>query len=222
MKALGDEVTPISAGADIAFPARFGTLIREVIRMAAMNLGARSLATLAIAWLGLGAGCYSTTPHRVQVAAGAKPRDCSATIADVFARSGFIQLSAPKDVSMFFGARTSGPYSSFLTTGAGVGVTIDSASAAAGFCSVTIEAMSPDASCSDAHVPLACGGGAMDPVTGTRFAVSNGNASGLPPCPIVGSLACSFSNAPGDENDAAVDELARRVRVALDGEGEVN
>jgi hypothetical protein len=37
----------------------------------------------------------------------------------------------------------------------------------------------------------------------------------------MGTLACKMSYAPGKENDAAVDELARRVQIALGGEGRV-
>jgi hypothetical protein len=149
------------------------------------------------------------------------PPDCVATITDVFARSGFIQLPTPPNMSMFFGARIEGPYNSFLRTGTGVGVTLRRGGESQSACQVTIEALSPDASCSDAHVPLACGHGAMNPVTGDMIVAPTGNSSGSPPCPIVGApLMCELSYAPGA--DDAVDELARRVQDALGPSGRVN
>jgi hypothetical protein len=191
--------------------------------MSASKLGARSLSMLAVM---IGAGCYSTTPHKAQVAAIAMPRTCVSAIADVFAKSGFVQLPTPPDLSMFFTARTSGPYSSFLRTGTGVGVKLDAATDGAGTCNVTIEALSPDVDCPDAHAPLACiapgkGPIMMDPISGMPLTPTMRNGGGMPACPNMGTFACRLSYAPGEENDAAVDELARRVRVALGADAHV-
>jgi hypothetical protein len=188
--------------------------------MAARRFGGRTLATLALGSLGLAAGCYSATPHRAEIASSNTPVRCASVVADVFARSGFIQLPSPPKVSMLFGARTSGPYSSFLTTGSGVGVTLTGDNGGSS-CHVTIEALSPDVACHDAHTPLTCGGGAMDVITGEKIA-SSGNWSGTPPCPEIGQTMCELSNAPGAENDSAVDELARRVQMALGPAATVN
>jgi hypothetical protein len=224
MKARGDEVTPISAGADIAFSGPFGTLTSEVIRMAAMKLGARSLAAVAMAWLGLAPGCYSMTPHRAEVAKKATPHDCTATIEEVFARSGFVQVPTPPKLSMLFTARTSGPYSSFLSTNAGVGVTVRQKAGDQGVCQVTIEALSPDVNCPGSmngpSGTLNCQrqGSPIEPAVWS----SSGGPATLLPCPTVPQPTCELTYAPGEENDRAVDELARRVQVALGGAGEVH
>ncbi len=62
----------------------------------------------------------------------------------------------------------------------------------------------------------------MDPITGIAMTGPMRNGVGLPACPMTGTFACRLSYAPGEENDAAVDELARRVRVALGGGAHVN
>jgi hypothetical protein len=189
--------------------------------MAAPKLRAGTLAPFALAALALGSACYSTTPHRATAGTQVASGDCAATITDVFARSGFVQLPTPAHLSMFFGARMAGPYSSFLRTGSGVGVTIDPADQAAGSCHVTLEALSPD---------VGCPGGQAGP-SGTlncqRLDAPGsptggyGVTSGMP-CPTVPLLACELSYAPGADNDAAVDELARRVQAALGPNGRVN
>jgi len=178
------------------------------------------LALLALGWLGISVGCYSTTPHRAQVAQKAAASDCADAVHDVFARSGFIQLPTPRNLSMLFGARTGGPYSSFLSTGSGVGVTVHHDDDAAGLCHVTLEALSPDAGCP----------GSDSGPSGTL----NCQRQGIPPeppgyggmtqtpCPVVPPIACDLTSAPGAENDAAVDELARRVQAALGPSGRVN
>ncbi|HSZ82434.1 MAG TPA: hypothetical protein VLA14_09135 [Polyangia bacterium] len=180
--------------------------------MASPKLGARLVSLLALSWLGL--GCYSTTPHRVQVATATAPKQCATAIADVFARSGFVQLPTPHNWSMFFGPRLGGPYSSFLATGSGIGVTLQNEGGEAGTCHVTLEALSPDVDCpgsrSGPSGTLNCLRAGMPPDG------SNGTGpSATPLCPIVPSMMCELSSAPGDDNDAAVDELARRLRAAL-------
>jgi hypothetical protein len=177
-----------------------------------------------LAPLPLGAGCYSTIPHRAQVATMGAERNCSEAVADVFARSGFVQLPTPPHLSMFFTARIEGPYSSFMRTGAGVGVTVQQHGKSPA-CAVTIEALSPDATCPDATVAINCGG------TGT-FVQNQQNLRSPPPpgplglqpplCPVVPPQSCQLSYAPGADNDAAVDELARRVQVALGPSATVN
>lgn len=194
--------------------------------MASPKFGARTLVLLALGWLGMGAGCYSTTPHRAQVATRATVHECADAVTDVFSRSGFIQLPTPQNLSMFFSARMTGPYDSFLRTGAGVGVTLSQEAGTAGLCHVTIEALSPDANCADEHVPLMCNSGAfgmtsMYANTGASPMGGNGTAGvQTEPCPIVRPLMCDLSYAPG--SDAAVDELARRVQAALGPSGQVN
>ncbi|HVU52062.1 MAG TPA: hypothetical protein VHL80_15295 [Polyangia bacterium] len=199
----------------------------DVTEKVALRFGGRALAALAAASLGLAAGCYSTTPHRAQIAAVALPRVCAAAVVDVFARSGFVQLPTPPDLSMLFAARVTGPYSSFMRTGMGVGVKVDTATGGAGTCNVTLEALSPDVDCADMHAPLTCvalgkGPVTMDPITGTIMSPPLRNATSAPACPIMGNLSCKLSYAPGADNDAAVDELARRVQVALGADGRVN
>jgi hypothetical protein len=190
--------------------------------MASPKLGARRLAVLAMAPLALAVGCYSTTPHRAEVASSATAHDCGAVIADVFARSGFIELPTPPNLTMFFAARTTGPYSSFLSTGAGVGVTLQQRDQDA--CHVTLEALSPDASCPGTQGGLS---GTLNcrqlNAPGTPALAAPGyGVSSEPPCPVVGPPICELTSAPGRSNDAAVDELARRVQIALGGGAHVN
>jgi hypothetical protein len=211
--------------------------------MAARKLRAGTLAPLALVVLALGSACYSTTPHRAHVASKATPRDCTFAARDVFARSGFVQLPPPAHLSMFFWPRIEGPYRAFPRTGAGVGVTIDPADQAAGSCRVTLEALSPDVDCpgsatgpsgtlscqrpgaSAAATPNVYGGGASAPipcpVVTTFPGPSDPSLVAFGPRPIVAST-CQLSYAPGADNDAAVDELARRVRAALGPGGRVN
>jgi hypothetical protein len=197
--------------------------------MAALRFGGRTLAALAVVSLGLAAGCYATAPHRAQVASSTTPMRCAAVVADVFARSGFVQVARPPDLSMLFAARTTGAYTSFLTTGSAVGVRLTGSDTGSGSCQITLEAVSPDANCVDVHAPLTCstagvGTVAMDAVTGNTAAAPV-NAPGMayaPACPVVRPLLCQLSYAPGAENDAAVDELARRVQSALGPAATVN
>lgn len=183
---------------------------------------APKLALLALTSLGLGAACYSTTPHRVEVATQAAPQRCTDAIADVFSRSGFIQLPTPRHWSMLFGARVGGPYSSFLSTGSGIGVVVDHDGDARGTCHVTLEALSPD---------VGCPGGDNGPSGTLNCRASGAPADGpwpyaattsSPMCPLMPSLMCELTSAPGADNDAAVDELARRLRTALGPSGHVN
>jgi hypothetical protein len=168
-----------------------------------------------------GAGCYETTPHRVEVAARVAPTDCADTIAGVFAGAGFVQLPAPPRTSMFFGPRISGAYSSLLRSRSGVGVNVTNAAGAEGECHVTIEALSPDAGCPGSEMrgggpPLLCSvvrapyGGTLTP-------------TGDPACGVSAPPAfCELTSAPSPDNDAAVDELARRLRLALGPKSRVN
>jgi hypothetical protein len=197
--------------------------------MTAVRVRSRTLAALAMAALGLGGGCYATTPHRAQVASSTTPSHCASVVADVFARSGFVQVARTPQLSMLFTARTAGPYNSFLPTGTGVGVKLTGESEGSGWCRVELEAVSPDADCVDVHSPFTCaaqGAGtvAMDPVTGdtSSVPVPAPRDAYAPACPIVRPLLCQLSYAPGAENDAAVDELARRVRAALGENASVN
>jgi hypothetical protein len=184
---------------------------------------------VALTSVGLALGCYSTTPHRVQVANATQtePRECTRAITDVFSRAGFVQLPTPPHMSMFFAVRVSGPYTSFMRMGGGVGVTIAPTASVAGTCQVTLEALSPDVGCSDAFQPASCldssGQATMNSVTGQVFPGPGGHdiVGGLGPCPSVPSM-CMLSSAPGSDNDAAVDELARRLQAALGPRGVVN
>jgi hypothetical protein len=179
---------------------------------------------LLVAWALWAGGCYATTPHRAEVAAVARPNDCTAAVEDVFSRSGFIEVQTPANLSMLFSPRVVGPYSPFLGTGVGVGVTI--AQVGTGTCHVTLEALSPDAGCAEEHAPLSCGG--MGEVRTT--AVPGAGPASLPPnhladgpderCPFTPPPMCTLSYAPG--NDATIDELARRVREALSPRVSVN
>jgi hypothetical protein len=199
--------------------------------MASSKLGPRMGALLALTSFGVAVsgsvGCYSTTPHRVQVARQAAPQDCANAIRNVFSDSAFVQLPTPPNLSMLFTPRLAGPYSSFMRTGAGVGVTIDPVGAADGACHVTLEALSPDVSCSDAFVPVSCASSngttmSMNAVTGGMIAVGNDARGMLPACPMMAPLMCQLSYAPGESNDAAVDELGRRLQAALGPNAIVN
>jgi hypothetical protein len=191
--------------------------------MASSKLEPRMRALLALTSLGLAVsgsvGCYSTTPHRVQVATRAAPADCASAIKDVFARSGFVELPTPARLSMFFTPRTKGPYSSFLATGSGIGVTVRDPKGA-GTCDVTLEALSPDVGC-----PGAASGPSGTLNCQRESAPSEGSkygASYTPACPVVPLVTCDLSSAPGEDNDAAVDELGRRLQAALGPRASVN
>jgi hypothetical protein len=190
--------------------------------MTASRLVSRRLAILATVGLGLASGCYATTPHRAQASSPVAQGDCARTVSTVFANSGFIQVPPPPKVSMLFTPRIGGLYTPFLRTGAGVGVTLNQSEPTS--CHVTIEALSPDSSCTLLGAPLLCNGNtgpvAMDQVTGAMTPVPDGTLS-LPACPAT-TLLCELSYAPGPENDAAVDELARRVQAALGAAARLN
>jgi hypothetical protein len=186
--------------------------------MVSSKLGDRTLALLALVSLGLAFGCYSTTPHRVQVATQAEPVDCTNAITDVFSRSGFIQLPTPAHLSMLFAPRTSGPYSSFLSTGSGIGVTVKHDNAA-GTCHVTLEALSPDVDCPGSDSGPSGTLNCQRPGAPTQGPSGDTN---VPLCPVVPVASCELTSAPGGDNDAAVDELGRRLRAALGPSSRVN
>jgi hypothetical protein len=162
-------------------------------------------------------GCYSTTPHRAEIATPATATVCETTIRNLFAQSAYVQLPSPPHVSMFFAPRMRGPYTSFLEFGTGVGVTINAEAAGNGICQVTIEALSPDAGCGnnyDSPSMVSCQDARAHPFASAPPAATGAPAH-LMPCPVTPPLACELSYAPGAENDAAVDELARRLQAAL-------
>jgi hypothetical protein len=172
-----------------------------------------------VALVGMSA-CYSITPHRAQVVTRAAPRACADAVGEVFARSGFVQLPTPPRLSMFFGPRLSGPYSSTLAAGTGVGVTIDPAALAGGTCHVTLEPLSPDANCVGAWpTPFSCRRAEVPLARGPGW---HRDSEPQMPCPVTQTPMCDLSYAPGADNDAAVDELARRVRETLGPQARVN
>jgi hypothetical protein len=188
--------------------------------MASPKFGARTLALFALGSLAVSVGCYSTTPHRAQVATKAAATECTDAIHDVFSRSGFIQLPTPRNLSMLFGARVGGPYSSFLSTGSGIGVTVHHDVDGAGLCRVTLEALSPDVGCAGSDTgpsgTLNCQRQGMPPESPFYGGTTQN------PCPVVPPAMCQLTSAPGVDNDAAVDELARRLQAALGPSGRVN
>jgi len=190
--------------------------------MGGFKLRARAFTALALAALAFAPACYSTTPHRAEVASSAAPKQCADAVAEVFARSGFVQLPTPPKLSMLFGARGAGPYTSFLATGSAVGVTFSNRDGAGETCHVTLEALSPDAGCAGTRPgdngSLSCRrmNDPAAPVGGLVGSAIN------PPCPVIPVSICELSYAPGADNDAAVDELARRVQTALGERGVVN
>jgi hypothetical protein len=160
---------------------------------------------------GANAACYEATPHRVVVTSHVRDTNCAAAVAKVFARSGFIQLPTPPRLSMFFGARVSGPYSSLLKSGAGIGVTFENDDARAG-CRVALEALSPDVSCPGAEM-------GPDGFPGCRrqgMLPEPPFSSTERPCPTTPATACELTPARSPDNDAAVDEIARRLQHADD------
>jgi hypothetical protein len=117
---------------------------------------------------------------------------------------------------MFFGPRLDGPYGSFLATGLGIGVNVQNDGGDAGTCHVTIEALSPDVDCPGSEnrpaAALSCRRVSM-PADGPGRSAAAMTSTVL--CPVVPPVTCELSSAPGDDNDAAVDELARRLRAVL-------
>jgi hypothetical protein len=176
---------------------------------------ARTRRRLAVAVLVLvvGAGaCYSSTPHRAEVKTAATTKECASAVGEVFERSGFVQLTTPPNVSMFFVPRTSGPYHAFMNSGAGIGVTMSELDGKG--CHVTLEPMSPDVGCSSRDMSPYEDWGCH--TTGNDGSTPFTSALGSrQPCPVVPTNSCQLSYAPGADNDAAVDELARRLRLAL-------
>jgi hypothetical protein len=150
--------------------------------------------------------CYSTTPHRAEVASAADAQTCARAVGDVFAQSGFVDLPAPAPYSMLFGARWSGEYNSYLANDTAVGVVFAENASSPGSCRVILEAVSSDPSCESPSSPTLWRSPLWDPA-GPSF-------------PGVRTY-CKLSYAPGEHNDAAVDELARRLRVALGAQASV-
>ncbi|HVZ74654.1 MAG TPA: hypothetical protein VHJ20_19865 [Polyangia bacterium] len=162
-----------------------------------------------LAALALAAGCYSTTPHRAEVRTAATDDSCRTAVADVFEAAGMVRRPPPPGQSLFYGPRLAPSNGSREMSGAGIGVTVAEGELAAGRCHVTLEALAPDSSCPPGAVaPLAAGTGpwALPPVV----------TSPIPP------QSCEITYAPGNDNDAAVDELARRLREALGAHAQVD
>jgi hypothetical protein len=182
------------------------------VRSSRFASGQTPLLALCLFVFGPGAACYETTPHRAQVISYVRDTNCVSVIQDVFARAGFVQLPTPPRLSMFFAPRVSGPYSSVLRSGTGIGVTFaPKGSVEEPGCQFDIEALSPDASCTSTEMnpaaTLACDGvgpGSIDAVKTSTM------------CPTSMPLAsCELTSVPGKPNDDAIDEMGRRLRVAL-------
>jgi hypothetical protein len=186
--------------------------------MASSKLEPRMRALLALTSLGLAVGCYSTTPHRVQVATWGAPVNCANAIDAVFSRSGYVQGPTPPHASVFFTPRTQGPYTSFLPMGTGVAVLIHDDDGK-GTCHLTLEALSSDATCAANE----SGPSGTMHCLGTSPPGAPSYGSGIPgACAVVPQQVCELTSAPSTENDATVDELARRLARALGPSGRVN
>lgn len=177
---------------------------------------------LATAAVGLGAGCYATTPHRGEAASNAGARSCAEAVIEVFSDSGFAALAAPPDLSMLYEPRASGSRGASMSAGAAVAVKIGAPAGAAGSCHVTLEAVSPDVDC-----PAPQSSMFSEPRCQARNVSQPAPpiASGeylVPECPARPVVACKLSYAPGAQNDAVVDELARRLQSALGPTGSVD
>jgi hypothetical protein len=170
-------------------------------------------AALAVAFaVGLSAGCYETTPHRVEVAARVSSTDCAAAVRGVFAGAGYVQLPSPPRTWMLFSPRQTGAYSSQARSGSGVGVTYAGSEADPDDCHVMLEALSSDANCAGTEqlsgVSTMCGG-KLDRTWPAE-------------CLVGPEMTCELTSAPSPDSDAAVDDLARRLRAALGPRTRVN
>jgi hypothetical protein len=189
--------------------------------MVALRFAGRTVVALALASLGVTSGCYSSTPHRVQIVSGATPNECWSVVGAVFTDAGFSRkMPTPPNLSMLFGARTSNPDGFGVRTSSAVGVMIRDGAPSGPSCKVTLEMISPDVDCT-ASVNLGAGVATCQPPSSAQPSppLSSGQYL-VPVCPPTPVHNCKLSYAPGAENDAAADELARRVQVAL-GRGAV-
>jgi hypothetical protein len=110
-----------------------------------------------------------------------------------------------------------------MTTGSAVAVTITDQDGAGGSCRVTIEAVSPDADCpGDVGSSFSAVGCQAQGIAQPMPPPPLSGATPVPLCPPSPILACKLTYAPGADNDAAVDELARRVQDALGPTATVN
>jgi hypothetical protein len=178
------------------------------------QMSRRRAAPSAIAALALLAGCYATTPHRAEVTAAEERATCNGAVGDVMTRAGLVPLTPPPRYSMLFGPRVTGQGLSYNKAPArGIGVVIRETSGEAGphGCSVTLEAVSTDASCPAASEPIECEGAyaAAPSAPPPPYAATWSSPAGCN----LGPRTCEMAPVPG--HDSTVDDLARRVRDAL-------
>lgn len=173
----------------------------------------RRAAPSAIASLALLAGCYATTPHRAEVTAKGSRATCDEAVGDVMTRSGFVPLTPPPRYSMLFGPRVTGQGLSYNKAPArGIGVVVRETLVDLGSppaCSVTLEAVSTDASCPTE--PFECEGSYVATATAPPPPYAAGWNS--PTACNLGPRTCEMAPVPG--HDSTVDDLARRVRDEL-------
>jgi hypothetical protein len=165
--------------------------------------------------LALLAGCYATTPHRAEVTAPRERAVCDSAVGDVMTRAGLVPLTPPPRYSMLFGPRTSTPSAApdkpALT---GIGVVVrEAARGADRGCSVTLEAVSTDASCPTVEPPECYTQYTRAPSQFGTPPYSAAGSSNAPGACGLGPLTCEMGEVPGLES--TVDDLARRVRDAL-------
>jgi hypothetical protein len=140
-------------------------------------------------------------------------------VGDVFTRAGWVLLPPPPGLTYLFAPRTTGPFFAKLRTGSAISVTLtQEGDADDSVCRVVVEAVAPDPSCPEDE-PIECLNPNLPMASAPPPASDSTNYSmQCRPWPPM----CPFTAAPTPQNDAMVDELARRIRTALGETGHVN
>ena len=154
------------------------------------------------------AGCYMTTPHRVEVASGAERPVCEAAVDDVFTRAGFVPMASPRGYNAFFTPRGGSNELRRLRVASGIGVIVSGDDGSGKGCRVILEALSTDGACADEE-PYWCAEPSLQ-LSPTSY-----------PCP--GELStCEMTSSTNSKSDALVDDLGRKLRAALNADPRVN
>jgi hypothetical protein len=208
--------------AKVAQPAAGGSCYRR------SRVGLRRQAGLVLCAVCLAASaCYEMQPRRIAV--NTPPRDgtCAEAVASVFTAYGYVPVASHAGPPLLFTPRAATFDSTTNHLGWAIGVWMDDPGDSSEGCQLELEAVSNDGDCTESTAqcqgssPTFAGQTTMPEVSGHPGYGPN-VAHAEPSCYTRLQLGCPFTPVRGASYDAAVDDIARHLRVVLRTRATVN